>query len=208
MRPKWEPYISNIYGNKYDIVNIYRAKDELESSPILWKKENYECLEVNRFWLSDTPNVESKGWDERFDCYRMCVHLRLREKQTGYVINFINTHFGFGDNGQVSSAKLIKEYCDKFNNEPICIVGDFNMTPDSKGYAEMVKHFTDVNNVTSKDLRNTYHGYKLNNPNGMHIDYCFVNNQISPISRKLVDDTVDGMYPSDHFGLSISLALK
>ena len=208
MRPKWEPYILDIYGDEYDMVNIYRAKNELESTPILWKKAKYECVEVNRFWFSDTPDVESKGWDEKYDCYRMCVHLKLRDRENGNVINFINTHFGFGDNCQVSSVNLIKEFCNKIQNEPICIVGDFNMEPDSKGYSEMIRTFTDVNAVTSKDWKNTYHGYDLNNPNGKLIDYCFVNNQILPNAREVIDDTLEGKFPSDHFGLIMLLSIK
>lgn len=39
-RPAWEPFIKDIYDSEYDMLSIYRAEDELESSPILWKKKN------------------------------------------------------------------------------------------------------------------------------------------------------------------------
>ena len=71
-----------------------------------------------------------------------------------------------------------------------------------------MKYFTDVNAVTSKDWSNTYHGYDSENPEGKLIDYCFVNNKILSVSRKLIDNTVDGMYPSDHFGLLMSITIK
>ena len=73
----------------------------------------------------------------------------------------------------------------------------------SLGYGEMVKHLTDVNAVTVNDRRTTYHGYgKVDNA---HIDYCFINDKIKPISLKIIDETVDGMYPTDHYGLFIKL---
>ena len=77
------------------------------------------------------------------------------------------------------------------------------MTPDSQGYGEMVKHFTDVNSVTANDRRTTYHGYgKTDNE---HIDYCFIDGKIKPISLELIDQTVEGKYPSDHYGLFVKL---
>ena len=117
----------------------------------------------------------------------------------------MNTHFGFGDKGQTASAALIYEYSQKISQNPTFVTGDFNMTPSSKGYAEMVKYFTDVNGATVKDRRTTYHGYgKKDNE---HIDYCFINEKIKPISLKLLDELVDGKYPSDHYGLFAELEI-
>lgn len=203
-RPQWEKHIEECFGDKYEIFNKYRAETEKESSPILWRKDKFECLKTGYFWLSDTPDVESKGWDELYNCFRMCVYVILREKESKKVFTFMNTHFGLGDNGQVKSVKLIDEYYKKISPYPTFIVGDFNMTPDSVAYALMSEKFTDVNAVTANDLRTTYHGY---NPEGItkkeHIDYCFVNKDIRPVSQKIIDETVDGMFPSDHYGLFI-----
>lgn len=208
-RPQWEKPIKKYFGDKFEIFNKYRSTTiDIESSPILWRKDKFECLKTGYFWLSDTPEVESRGWDELYNCFRMCVYVILRERKSNKVFTFMNTHFGFGDNGQTKSVKLIDEYSKKISSYPTFIVGDFNMTPDAVAYAIMSKKFTDVNAVTDNDLRTTYHGY---NPDSItkneHIDYCFVNNQIKPISQKLIDDTVDGMFPSDHYGLYIKIEI-
>ena len=79
------------------------------------------------------------------------------------------------------------------------------MTPESLGYAEMVKNFTDVNAVTLKDFSNTYHGYDLSVERDSHIDYCFTDKNVKPLSLKVIDETFDGKFPSDHFGLYIEL---
>ena len=78
-RPQWEKHIEECFGDKYEIFNKYRAETEKESSPILWRKDKFECLKTGYFWLSDTPDVESKGWDELYNCFRMCVYVILRE---------------------------------------------------------------------------------------------------------------------------------
>ena len=208
-RPQWEKPIKKYFGDKFEIFNKYRSTTiDIESSPILWRKDKFECLKTGYFWLSDTPEVESRGWDELYNCFRMCVYVILRERKSNKVFTFMNTHFGFGDNGQTKSVELIDEYSKKISSYPTFIVGDFNMTPDAVAYAIMSKKFADVNAVTDNDLRTTYHGY---NPDSItkneHIDYCFVNNQIKPISQKLIDDTVDGMFPSDHYGLYIKIEI-
>ena len=198
----WEEQIAKFYP-EYDIFNLYRSTHELESAPILWKKDKFELLDKGNFWLSDTPETESRGWDELYNCWRMCEYVILKHKESGKVITHMNTHFGFGDNGQVKSSKLMYEYSKKISNNPTFLTGDFNMRPTSLGYAEMVKHFTDVNAVTANDRRTTYHGYGKTNDE--HIDYCFINDKIKPISLKLLDELVDGKYPSDHYGLFVEL---
>ena len=206
-RPKWEEHIDKYFGDKYEVFAKYRAESEKEASPILWRKDKFECIKTGYFWLSDTPDVESKGWDERFDCFRMCVYVLLREKQSGKMFVFMNTHFGIGDDGQIKSVKLIEEYFKKFSSYPAFIVGDFNMTPDCVGYAAMTDKFIDVNAATTNDLGITYHGYYSEGINGMHIDYCFIDETIIPVSQKIIDDTVDGMFPSDHYGLYIKIEI-
>ncbi len=205
--PEWEPYIDNYYMDKYDMFNKYRAKEvDVESTPILWRKDKFECVGTGYFWLSDTPEIESRGWDERYNCFRMCAYVILREKKTEKLFTFMNTHFGFGDKGQVKSAKLIYNYSQKISSYPTFIVGDFNMTPDSLGYAAMTERFTDVNAATVNDLRTTYHGYTPQKFKE-HIDYCFIDEKCTPVHQKIIDDMIDNKFPSDHYGLHIKLKL-
>ncbi len=207
-RPAWENYIAEFYGQEYDMFYQYRNHTvDIEASPILWRKDKYDCINTGYFWLSDTPEVESRGWDARYNCYRMCVYVVLKEKQSGKTFTVMNTHFGFGDQGQVASVNLVYDYSKKISNAPTLIVGDFNMTPDSVGYATMVEKFKDVNASTANDLITTYHNYQPEVVNNEHIDYCFIDEEITPINQTIITDTVDGKYPSDHFGLYIELEL-
>lgn len=208
-RPQWEEPLGRFFGEEYEMYNKYRNKTvDIESSPILWKRDKFEFIKSGYFWLSDTPEIESRGWDELFNCFRMCVYVILKEKISGKMFTVMNTHFGFGDFGQVESAKLVYNYSKKVSNFPTFVVGDFNMNMESPGYAEIVKHFTDVNAVTEKDFRDTYHGYDVSKKRNQHIDYCFVDNKITPVSQKILDETFEGKFPSDHFGLLINVAIN
>ena len=68
----WVEYINKDFSDEYEIFNKWRAKSNHESAPILWKKNKFKCIDKGFFWLSDTPEKESRGWDERFNCYRIC----------------------------------------------------------------------------------------------------------------------------------------
>lgn len=203
----WAPHIDEIFGDRYEMFNKYRAENDFESTPILWRKDKFTCTETGCFWLSDTPHTESKGWDEKYDCFRICLWVILEDKKSGEKFTVFNTHFGFGDKGQVASTNLIYNKSKEISNYPTFITGDFNMTPSSLGYEEMRQHFIDVNAVTVNDLRDTYHGYDLSTSKDAHIDYCFVSNKIKPISQKMIEETIDGKFPSDHFGLLVNIEI-
>lgn len=207
-RPAWEPFLERYYAKEYDFFNKYRSdKEDVESSPIFWRKDKFVCIKTGYFWLSDTPNVQSRGWDERYNCFRMCVFAVLGSKSENKRFVVMNTHFGFGDGGQVKSARLIAERAAEFEGLPLFVTGDFNMQPDTVGYAAMVENFTDVNAATVNDLRDTYHGYTPQTVKNEHIDYLFVNERIMPLTQKIMDDTVNGKFPSDHFGLYSELKI-
>lgn len=207
-RVAWEEPIHRYFGAAYDIFNKYRSlSHDVESAPILWKKDRFDCVKTGYFWLSDTPWKESRGWDEKYDCTRMCEYVILKEKTNGQLFTFMNTHYGFGDKCQIDSTQLLYEYAQKISDYPTFITGDFNLTPSYPAYQRLTSYFTDVNAVTANDLRTTYHGYAPEQHPDSHIDFCFVNDKIKPINQKIIDSTVNGKYPSDHFGLEIDLEI-
>lgn len=48
-QPKWEKYIKEFFGDKYTMLNKYRDSQELESTPILWKKDKFELIDTGFF---------------------------------------------------------------------------------------------------------------------------------------------------------------
>jgi endonuclease/exonuclease/phosphatase family metal-dependent hydrolase len=141
--PNWLTHLEEDFSSKYEIFNVWRASHNHESTPILWRKDKFICLDKGNFWLSDTPEVESEGWCE-WKCNRICTWAKLQDKITGEIFLLMNTHFGFGDEGQVSSARLIAErYAQLGEGLPMVITGDFNLRPTAPAYAAMCAHFTD-----------------------------------------------------------------
>ena len=205
--PLWEEHIEKYFSNEYEIFYVYRTNEGwLETAPILYKKDKFNCLNKGYFWLSDTPEVMSGGWDI-YNHNRICFYVLLENKISGEKFAFFNTHFGFGDENQIKSVRLIQKYMDNFSDYPTFITGDFNATPQTNAYAEMVKKFNDVNELTLKDKRTTFHAYMTRGNLDCHIDFCFINDKITPISYKIIDDLIDGKYPSDHYGVFTELKI-
>lgn len=200
----WETILPRDYGDQYEIFLVHRG--DTESIPILWKKDKFSCIKKGVFWLSDTPEEPSKGWDERYDCFRICMYAVLQDKESGSRFCFMNTHYGFGDKCQTDSSDLIHKYNKQIADLPTLITGDFNMRPSAAGYAQITKYYRDVNKCTLNYTGTTFHGYAPETKNS-HIDYCFINESIKPVKTVLLDRSFDGKYPSDHFGLYFELEL-
>ncbi|MBQ9544799.1 MAG: endonuclease/exonuclease/phosphatase family protein [Clostridia bacterium] len=203
--PKWEPFLNRDYGDKYVIFNKYRTLTHWpESAPLLWKKDLFDEEKRGWFWYSETPDEESGNWDT-LGHKRMCCWVVLRDRKQGVRFAFMNTHFGFGEENQLKSAKLIKERADALGELPLFLTGDFNSGVETPAYRFLSETFTDVNAVTARDFSRTFHGYQ--DEGGEHIDYCFVNSLVKPLSLRTITEKPGGMYPSDHFGLEIDLEL-
>lgn len=203
--PVWEPLLNRDYGEKYEIFNKYRTFTHWqESAPLLWRRDRFDEKKRGWFWFSDTPDVESGDWDT-LGHRRMCCWTILREKDSGVRFVFMNTHLGFGEENQLKSVKLIRERAAAFGDLPLFLTGDFNAAPESPAYMYLSRFFTDVNAVTARDYSRTYHAYK--DGGGRHIDYCFVNSLVKPLSYGVITEKPGGNYPSDHYGLEISLEI-
>ncbi len=195
---RWEKYFEEVRNSNYEILNIDRGDGE--SSPMLWRKDKFEVIKTGHFWFGDNPDVPSTDWDEIFHCPRICAYAVLMDKQSGAEFTFMNTHYGFGEKGQSKSSKLIFDYSKKIGNYPTVVTGDFNMKSDTLGYKTLTKYFTDVNTATQNILTPTFHNYG-NTEKSRIIDYCFVNDKVTPVLYKVLTETFDGKYPSDHYGI-------
>lgn len=203
----WQTYLENDYCD-YEMYLQYRDHINYpEGLAILWKKDKFDCLKKGVFWLSDTPEVESRGWDALYNCFRICHYVILKDKKTGTAFTVMNTHYGFGDKGQTDSCDLIYKYSKEVSDLPTLVAGDFNMEPTTPAYARMTQLFRDVNTYTANDLRPTWHSYWSKEITPTHIDYCFIDENFTPLEQIMITDTIDEKFPSDHFGLFFKLKL-
>ena len=198
--PEWLDRLHNDYGDIYEIFNVWRDTEELESAPILWKKEKFLCRSKGVFWLSDTPDVMSDGYDP---VRRACQYAVLTEIETGKSFVFMNTHVGFIEANQAKSCEVIKDFAKEFSALPVFITGDFNFQPGTLGYTAMTEYFTDMNAAARGDTGETFHGYYHGYEPTELVDYCFVSHSVTPVDCEVMRETFDGKFASDHYALKI-----
>ena len=213
-RPQWINFLENeVVGDKYSMFYQYRAKNNQEAQPILWNNNEYDLLDSGYYWLSDTPEVSSKGWGSKH--YRGVTWGKFRIKETGQVFLFINTHLTGEDGFALNSAELIAQRTVEnggFTEHGVFLTGDFNFTPESIGYNALTKHFIDINKALGFKADYTltnYNEWAEDDPNNRIIDYVMCSeNYITPILYKVLNENIDGGWISDHRGLYVEAILN
>lgn len=194
----------------YTFVGVGRENGKLdknsgESCGILYKTEKFTLVDSGTFWLSETPDTPSKGWDA--DYIRICTWVILKNNETGEEFAHVNTHLENIDDGTGVEAleKGAQMVIDKALSldMPVVVTGDMNFEKGTAYYNTFVNaSFRDSQDVAANTMDGpTYHGDPTE-----HIDYVFVNDRITEvITYKLVEDQFDGQYPSDHYPIYVDL---
>jgi hypothetical protein len=94
--------------SSYDHIGVGRddGKEKGEYSCIFYNKEKFVPVKQGTFWLSQTPDTVSMGWDAV--CNRVCTWGLFRLGKTKKMIWVFNTHFDHvGKLARTESAKLI-----------------------------------------------------------------------------------------------------
>ena len=195
---RWEPYLEPL-KEQYGVIWMYRHDVSREATPIYWKKDAFELVEEEHFWLSETPAQMSKGWGA--DYYRICSHAALRHKESGKLIQYYNTHFDWVGCGPRESAQLIIRKAEKLGNVPVFCTADYNFHPGTSGWHSMRSWFADVREELGAPAMSTCHGYKNIEPgSGQPIDDCFYHGDgVNPTKYEVVTRTFDNKFPSDHY---------
>src|SRR5690606_15840639 len=84
------------------------------------------------FWLSQTPNEPSKGWDASTN--RICTWARFSDRHMAadfYVVNLHADHIGM--QARIESSRLVLDKIRSIaRGMPVILAGDFNTTRDNE----------------------------------------------------------------------------
>lgn len=114
-----------------------------EFSPIFYDTNTWRCGRSKTFWLSETPEKPSRGWDAVLE--RIVTMGSFQHKQIGARVIVMSTHFDhIGVQAREESSKLILKLAETWISEgdndengprpSAFLAGDFNSTPEDKGY--------------------------------------------------------------------------
>jgi len=191
----------NLPEYKYIGVGRDDGRQGGEHMAILYRADRYEVLDHGDFWLSETPDICSRGWDAA--CHRIVTWGYFKDRKTGKTLYCFNTHLDHvGETARCESLKLIPMRIKSIATDkkaPVFLTGDFNSTTDNvifKPLKKLMKEAREDAPVT--DHRGTFNGWG-NAPNNIVIDQIFYRNATPLLYQTLDSDQYGRWLISDHY---------
>ena len=195
---------------EYDSVGIGRddGVNAGERAAIFYKKDRFTLLDTGNFWLSESPDKPSFGWDAV--CIRICTYAKLLDNITQKEFIHYNTHLDHvGQTAMLEGTKLISKHILE-SKMPAFVTGDFNINEKSAPYNIMAQNGLSDSKYAAKSTMSygTFHSY---NPSDnicdeSPIDYIFfTDNNFNIESYEVLVNGSEGRYTSDHYPVLVML---
>ena len=183
-----------------------------EFAAIFYRKARFQLLQSGDFWLSETPEKPSLGWDSSNNI-RICSWAKFKDRNTRKVFYFFNVHFDHkGIEARKQSAHLmLKKINEIAGNYPVICTGDLNSTPETEQIKTMKTLLSDsreISEQTPYGPEGTFTGFKYDSPMENRIDYIFISNQIRVLKYGVLTDAKDQRFPSDHLPVVVDAIIK
>ena len=195
---------------EYGYIGVGRddGKRKGEFMAIFYKKDEIELLDGGTFWLSQTPDQVTKGWDAA--CFRTCTWTILKKKDTGKKFVYLNTHLDHkGQEARKESIKLIVAKAEELTGGklPVFITADFNSPTTNEIFKPMQSAMKDARvEAPVTDERGTLNCWGTTPP-GVVIDHIFFRGAEAQKFEVLRDKDYGAPYVSDHYPVMLTAIL-
>ncbi|MBD9293923.1 MAG: endonuclease/exonuclease/phosphatase family protein [Bacteroidales bacterium] len=189
------------YCQGYKCVGVGRedGKHKGEHMSIFYNTKTVQLLKWGTYWLSETPDKPSKGWDAA--CVRTATWTLMKDKKNGKKFYYVNTHLDHvGREAQRKGLELIVNKIKEMNKEgyPMILTGDFNVEPTDSvldGLNSMMTSARESAVKTDKDY--TYNGWGKSKAT---IDYIYYSGfSAAPVFEVVRKPYMERTFISDHF---------
>ncbi len=203
-------FILNNTGD-YAMIGVGRedGRQKGEYAAILYDTNRYSLIRQSTYWLSETPDTVSVGWDAALE--RVCTCGHFRNKANARDIFVFNTHFDhIGVEARVQSARLILQLVKEFGpgNEPIVLMGDMNSHPGCKAIQILNSALEDGYQLAGSGPEGTFNGFDPDARLDERIDYIFIKNLRVKSSLHITDRRKNGLWISDHLPVMLEAFYK
>lgn len=201
---KWMRILKREFGDRYGCVG--KPRDYYgpfsEYSAVFYLKDKYNLIDEGTIWLSETPEKKNtKSFDSA--CFRIATWAVLENKETGVRYTHMNTHLDHVlESTRDGQAGVLLEKLKELQTEGnVIVTGDFNAYPNEDVYKRMIAVTDDVaSTAKNADSGITFHNYGKKEDKGQGaIDFIFTSKGVKADTYKIIRNTVEGMYPSDHY---------
>ena len=196
---------------KEELTDYYVAgcgRDEAlrnEQTSIAWRRDAYNLITMDTFWLSPTPSVPGSRYEDQSDCPRVCTETVLEELATGTLYRVASIHLDhIGSSAREKGLRQLLEKLEHptaFPQAHVVLAGDFNAYPDAPEFAAL-KDYPRYRDAAEKS-GGTWHDFGRRQP-ADKIDYIFVKD-LKAGGVKVWTDCENGVYLSDHYPVEVEL---
>lgn len=194
----------------FDSIITYRDNIPLyaEGCPVFYRTDLYTLVDQGSFWLSETPDVMSKDWGAA--CYRICTYAILKDKATEKEFVVFNTHLDHvSDEARIKGIQVVLDKIQEFGSIPAVLMGDLNAHEDQETYKKATEYFLDAQYQTENTMQSCTYQNWGNKLDITCIDYVMLTKDSFKVNYyKVLTDTYDGVYASDHFPIVSSLTFE
>ena len=194
---------------RYSCVGVGRedGKEKGEHMSVFYNSDKVELLDWGTYWLSETPEVPSFGWDAA--CMRTATWTKLKLKENGKEFFYVNTHLDhLGEVARRKGLALIVERIAAMNPDgiPMVLTGDFNVSPDNPCLEDLDKMMKSARKVAREsDFEITYNAWG-DKKTQMVIDYIYFSGFRNCPDFRALRGTYEGIpYISDHYPVTATL---
>lgn len=205
--PEQKQYLEDVLPD-YNGIGVPRddGKKKGEIMAIFWNKKTIKMLKWGTYWLSETPEVPSKGWDAA--CLRTATWALMKDKKSGKKFYYVNTHLDHvGWEARKNGLALIVDRIGKMNKEgyPMVLTGDFNMEIDRPEFDDLKNQMKNAREEAVKtDHHNTFNNWGKNTTS--IIDYIWYSGWSScPEYQTITKPYNNRTFISDHFPVTATL---
>ncbi|GBL35727.1 hypothetical protein EMGBS15_13220 [Filimonas sp.] len=195
----------------YEYTGIGRedGKRKGEFSAIFYNRHKIKLLSSRTYWLSETPDTVSVGWDaalERIVTFGKFVDLKT--KDTFYVFNGHFDHIG--KIARENSAKLIVSVIEKMKiwHKKVIVMGDLNSEPSDSAVQILSAQLSDMKgkqNLKTYGPEGTFNQFNIDLPVTKRIDYIFVKNITITEYIHIDDRRKNNLWLSDHLPVMVKM---
>ena len=211
--PKWIKILDKEFGDTYARVGEGRSPIEMftEYSAVYYRKDKYNLIDSGTIWLSETPEKKyTKSFDSKHN--RIATWAVLEDKETGVRYTHINTHLDHVlESTRVEQSKVLLNKIEelKANGKVVC-TGDFNTYETAEAYSIMSAAMSDTKLVAkNSDTGITFHKYgTIEEHEDGAIDFIFTTEGVEVDTYKIIRNSVQGMYPSDHYPIVSDIIIR
>lgn len=197
-------YLKEQLADEYDGWGLDRdtgkASGSGEVMGILYNKSKIQKIDGGTFWLSETPDVCSIGWDAA--CKRTATWGIFKHLASNRHFLYVNTHLDHkGSEARVKGLEQLAAFFEKHSSYPAILSGDMNVEATHEAFkvltSSLMNNTRDVAPKDHTDRNTTFNGYTANKMS--IIDHIYCSKILQVTEYHTVNENYGVPYISDHY---------